>query len=163
MDFYEPLFTENLAFSQSENIFIPHDFSATRQTSLVGQVFDFVVEYLAHASFSCDSLQELFNLFISSRHLCPYAFSYLEFSLSYYVKFFISLAFFNNKLTFDRFLVNFGHISSQLLFRVDLRPTFEEMKVAKESYFLLNQALLDLLKSCLEIFLLEYHEVRVSN
>ena len=120
VDFYEPLLTEDLAFSQCENIFISHDFSATSQTSLVGQVFDFVVEYLAHASFSCDTLQELFDLFISSRHLCPYAFSYLEFTLSYYVKLLIALAFFDNKLTFDCFLVYFGHISCQLLFRVNL-------------------------------------------
>ena len=56
MDFYEALFTEDLALSQCENIFISHDFSATCQTSLVGQIFDFVVEYLTHASFSCDTL-----------------------------------------------------------------------------------------------------------
>ena len=120
VDFYEPLLTEYLAFSQCEYIFISHDFSATCQTSLVGQVFDFVVKYLAHASFSCDTLQELFDLFIGSWHLCPYAFSYLEFSFSYYVKFFIALAFFDNKLTFDCLLVYFCHISCQLLFRVDL-------------------------------------------
>ena len=120
MDFYESLFTKYLTFSQGENIFISHDFSATCKTSLVGQVFDFIVKYLAHTSFCCDTLQKLFDLFISSWHLCSYAFTYLEFALSHYVKLFIALAFFNNKLTFDCFLVYFGHISCQLLFCVNL-------------------------------------------
>ena len=120
MDFYEPLFTKDLTFGQGENIFISHDLGTACQTSLVGQVFYFVVEYLAHASFSCRPLQKLFDVFIGSRHLCPNAFAYLEFSFSYYVKLFIALAFFNNELTFNRFLVYFGHICCQLLLRVDL-------------------------------------------
>ena len=81
MDFNESFFAKYLALSQREYIFVTQNLSATSQTTLISQVFDFVVEYLADTTFCCNTLQKLFDLLISSWQLCLYAFTNLEFTL----------------------------------------------------------------------------------
>ena len=95
MDLDETFLSENLPLCQSEYILVPHDLCAACQSTLVGQIFDFVVEDLTHAPFGSDPLQELLDLLVGCWHFSLDPFAHLELSFTDYVQLLIALTLFH--------------------------------------------------------------------